>query len=69
MNLAIALTAAREGATVTNHVEAIGIIKEQVRPYVIVLLYERLWERTLCFDVLLTNRFCGEKFPIKYINF
>jgi glycerol-3-phosphate dehydrogenase len=29
MNLAIALTAAREGATVTNHVEAIGIIKEQ----------------------------------------
>ena len=30
MNLAIALTAAREGASVANHVEAVGLIKETV---------------------------------------
>ena len=57
MNLAIGLTAAREGATVTNHVEAVGIIKEQVRPYVIHLLYseKHSWEKTLCFDVANTG--------------
>ena len=30
MNLAIALTAAREKANIANHVEAIGLIKEKV---------------------------------------
>ena len=30
MNLAIALTAARENANVANHVEAIGLIKQKV---------------------------------------
>ena len=30
MNLAIALTAAREGAAVANHVEAVGLLKETV---------------------------------------
>ena len=31
MNLAIALTAIREGATMTNHVEVLSLIKENVR--------------------------------------
>ena len=30
MNLCIALTAAREGAAVANHVEVVGLIKDQV---------------------------------------
>jgi len=30
MNLSIALTAAREGAVVANHVEVIALIKEKV---------------------------------------
>lgn len=30
MNVALAMTAAREGATVGNHVEVISLIKEEV---------------------------------------
>ena len=31
MNVSIAMTAAREGAAVANHVEVISLIKEKVR--------------------------------------
>ena len=36
MNLAIALTAAREKANVANHVECIGLIKEKVSYFYVV---------------------------------
>jgi len=53
MNLAIALTAAREGASVANHVEVVSLIKESVRMYTLaenVQLCElRVWVR-LCND-------------------
>ena len=43
MNLAIALTAAREKANIANHVEAIGLIKEKVMfvVWVCVIVLER----------------------------
>ncbi len=35
MNIAIGMTAAREGAAIANHVEVIALIKEKVRAYVL----------------------------------
>ena len=33
MNVAIAMTAAREGATLANHVEVVSLIKEKVKGF------------------------------------
>lgn len=53
MNLAIALTAAREGASVANHVEVVSLIKESVRMYLLQKMYKlcelRVWVQ-LCND-------------------